>query len=551
MGFSGLNSVMQGMFSSQEALRITSENIQNSSTEGYARRVATFSSTTPSGNIAVSVKGVVMRDSYLDSKVWREKSISTEWATKTNYYNKLMGIIDEPTDYSLSEVTNDFFSAFENLANEPSNVSYRISTIDAAKQFTDMLNNMASSLESLQRELNEDVYTYVTEVNGIIEEIGELNGRIYETEISGRDASYLRDTLHNKINELSQYGNVTVEEIDKGKLTNGAQDIKTIVTFGGFVVVNHTNTTKINCVKRDVKNNPEDIEGLYDIKLDTGSELDFTAGKLKALMEIRDGDGESDVSWVKGAVYYMRELNSFAVTFVKAFNEGITDYNGDGVIDVKYNADGTIDKDNSEKINGYADGYTFNSIDNPVLDANGDPVLVDGKKTYEPAGLRFFTPNGISSAEFTAGLTDTSTLEDKNALYEGVTAKNISIASEILSDEENMLCSFTNPEYENDVQAILDLISFREDTDIFPKGDIDRFIEGLVSSVGLDASKAESLNNLHDTLLKDSINSQAAYSDVSLDEEATFAIQFQYMYKSCANLVNIYSELYDSLLNAL
>jgi flagellar hook-associated protein FlgK len=74
---------------------------------------------------------------------------------------------------------------------------------------------MASSLESLQRELNEDVYTYVAEVNGIIEEIGELNGRIYETEISGRDASYLRDTLHNKINELSQYGNVTVEEIDK------------------------------------------------------------------------------------------------------------------------------------------------------------------------------------------------------------------------------------------------------------------------------------------------------------------------------------------------
>jgi len=543
MGFAGLNSVMQGIFSSQEALRITSENIQNSSTEGYARRVATFSSTTPSGNIAVSVKGVVMRDSYLDSKVWREKSISTEWATKTNYYDKLMGVIDEPTDYSLSEVTNDFFSAFENLANEPSNVSYRISTIDAAKQFTDMLNNMASSLESLQRELNEDVYTYVAEVNGIIEEIGELNGRIYETEIAGRDASYLKDTLHNKINDLSQYGDVTVEELDKGKLANGAQDIKTIVTFGGFVVVNHTNTSKINCVKREISKNPEDIEGLYDIKLDAGSELDFSAGKLKALLEIRDGDGGSDVSWVKGTVYYLRELNDFAVTFVKAFNEGFrTEVDADG---------NTVITDIG---NGYADGYTFNSMDDLKQKVDDDGNLVEdgnGNPVYEPACLRFFTPNGISSAEFANGITYKSSNEERNALYEGVTAKNISISSDIMNDVENMLCSFTNPEYENDVQAILDVINFRENTDLFAKGDIDRFIEGMVSSVGLDASKAESLNALHDTLLKDSINSQAAYSDVSLDEEATFAVQFQYMYRACANLVNIYSELYDSLLNAL
>ena len=42
-----------------------------------------------------------------------------------------------------------------------------------------------------------------------------------------------------------------------------------------------------------------------------------------------------------------------------------------------------------------------------------------------------------------------------------------------------------------------------------------------------------------------------SFSDVSLDEEATFAVQFQYMYKACANIVNIYSELYDSLLGAI
>lgn len=541
MSFSGLSGVIQGLAASQQALRITGNNIQNASTEGYARRVAKFSSTTPTGNAGVTVTGEAMRDKYLDSKVWNETSISTEWETKSTYYDRIMGIIDEPTDYSVSQVTNDFFKAFETLANEPSNISYRVATIEAAQQFTNLLNDMATQFENVQGELNEDVYTYVSVVNGLIEEIGELNGKIYQTEIAGRDASYLRDTLQNKINDLSQYGDVKVEEKNNGKLINGAEDKRTTITFGGYVVVNHTNTTKLTCVKRQTKINDEDIEGLYDIELETGSIPEFSSGKLKALIELRDGDGESNSSWIKGVVYYTKELNKFAATFAKAFNEGIIDYNADGMI--------TAD----EKVNGYADGYTFNSIKNPVVDeTTGDPILdAEGNLTYEPAGLRFFTTNNMSTEEFTAGVTDLTDLDEINGLYSNITAKNISISKDILNDVENMLCSFTDPEYENDVQAVLDLINFREDSNIFNAGDVDGFIEGMVTSIGLDASKATSLSKLHSTLLKDSINSQASYSDVSLDEEATFAVQYQYMYKACANMVNIYSELYESLISAV
>lgn len=538
MGFSGLSQVTRGLFASQEALRITGENIQNASTTGYARRVATFSSTAPTGNVGVSVSGVVMRDSYLDSKVWIENGITTEWSEKANYYDRLMGIIDEPTDYSVTQVTNDFFSAFQKLATDPSNTSYRISTITAAEQFTNLLNNTATQLENLQTELNEDIYTNVKAVNSLIDEIAELSITIYNTEIAGRDASYSRDTLQNKISELSKYGNVSVTEKNHGKLSNGAEDIRMTISFGGMVVINHGNATKLTCVKRETKNNAEDVEGLYDIEMETGSKLDLTSGKLKALLEIRDGDGESDTSWIKGVVYYMRELNNFASTFAKAFNEGIIDYNADGIVGA------------DEKVNGYADAYTFNSIENPVIDdATGDPILdADGNYTYEPAGLRFFTTNNITSEEFVG---NAETLDEKNALYKNVTAKNISISADILNDIENMACSFTDPEYENDVQAILDLVAFREDKNIFNSGDVDGFLEGMITSVGLDAQKSISLNELHTTLLEQAQKNQSSYSDVSINEETTFAVQFQQMYKACANLINTYSELYDSLLMAV
>lgn len=545
MGFSGLSQVMQGLFASQEAIRISGQNIQNAATQGYARRVATFSSTAPTGNIGVNVQGVVMRDNYLDSKVWIENGITTEWTTKSNYYDRLMGIIDEPTDYSVTQVTNDFFSAFNKLATEPSNISYRISTVTAAEQFTNLLNNTASQLEALQTELNEDIYTNVKAVNTLIDEIAELSMTVYNTEIAGRDASFTRDTLQNKISELSEYGNVTVTEKNHGKLINGANDIRMTISFGGMVVVNHGNVTKLTCAKRDTKTNAEDIEGLYDIEMETGSKLDFTSGKLKALLEIRDGDGESDTSWIKGIVYYMRDLNDFAKKFAKAFNEGFVDNNGDGTIAA------------DEKSKGYADAYTFNSIDNPIVDdITGDPILdADGNMQYEPAGLRFFTTNNMTSAEFVGNAAEldkaNNTFENVNNLYENVTAKNISISADILNDIENMACSFTDPAYENDVQAILDLVAFRENTDLFGSGDIDGFLEGMITSVGLDASKSISLSELHSTLLDQAKQNQSSYSDVSVDEETTFTIQFQQMYKACANLVNIYSELYDSLLGAI
>ena len=545
MGFSGLSQVTQGLFASQEAIRITGENVQNASTKGYARRVATFASVAPTGHIGVNVSGVVMRDSYLDSKVWIENGITTEWSTKANYYDRLMGIVDEPSDYSITQVTNDFFSSFQKLANEPSNTSYRIATVTAAEQFTNLLNNTAAQLETLQTELNEDVYTNVQAVNSLIDEIAELSISVYNTEIAGRDASYTRDALQNKIAELSEYGNVTVTQKSHGKLINGADDMRMTISFGGMVVVNHGNTTKLACVKRETKNNIEDIEGLYDVEMETGSQLDLTSGKLKALLDIRDGDGENNTSWVKGVVYYMREMNNFASTFAKAFNEGMVDNNGDGEIS------------DDEKVKGYADAFTFNSIDNPIKDpVTGDPLLdADGKMQYEPAGLRFFTIDNMKSEEFvgTAEETDKANNTHKNVsdLYKNVTAKNISISADILNDIENMACSFTDPEYENDVQAILDLIGFRENTDMFGTGDGDGFLEGMIASVGLDAQKSISLSEMHSTLLDQAKQNQSSYSDVAIDEETTYAVQFQQMYKACANLINVYSELYDSLLMAV
>lgn len=519
MSFSGLNVSMRGLFASQSAIDVVGQNITNTSTPGYVRRVSQFSSISTAGVKGVTVVPERMRDEYLDNKVWTQNSITNEWTTKSQYYEQIMDVFDEPSDYSINVVVNEFFGAFQSLADEPSDMSYRTEVLQKAFQFTDILNNMSSQLETLQYELNEKIKIQTEAINGLTSEIAKLSLDIYNTEIAGGDASYSRDALEQKIKELSQYGNVEVKEEKRGVLVNGGDDIRTTVMFGGVVIVDNFKARELVCEKRTEKNNPEDIDGLYKIKTKEGTALDLSTGSLKALIELRDGDGSGD-SWVKGVTYYQKELNKFARTFAKAFNEGIIDYNGNGIVE-----------DGEQKL-GYKDAYVYSSPDDAI----------------EAAGIRFFTIDGVSTQEFINGETD---VDNINALYDNITAKNIKLSSDVMNNIDNVISSFKSPTYETDTESILDLIAFREDTKIFGTGDVDSFVESMVTSVGLDADMAITLNESNSALLEQAESNRSAYSDVSIDEETTYMIMYQKMYKACANAISTYSQLYDTLLSAV
>lgn len=518
MSFSGIGISMRGVYASRAALNITNENIVNTSTDGYVRRIATFSSVAVNGTRGVTVSATRMRDSYLDTKVVNENSVASEWSSKTQFYEEIMEIIDEPSDTSLNTTINEFFDAFQELSKNPTNITNRTVVLQKAEQFTDYLNNMAGRLEAYQEDLNSKVQVQVAAINSLTKEIADLNKQIYTTEITGGDASYQHDQLELKIRELSNYGNVEVTEHVYGKLVNGSEDKRTTIMFGGTVIVDHVQARELVCTKKETKTNPEDVDGLYNVTTKEGTALDLSSGSLKAIIELRDGTGDNG-NWVKGVPYYLRELNKFASTFAKAFNEGIIDYNADGNI--------TAD----EQTLGYKDGYVVSSEE-------GD----------DKPGFRFFTIDGISTDEFINGETDTNNI---NAIYNGVTAKNISLSADIIDNIDNLFLSFTDPSNKNDTDSILSLLGFREDTKIFGTGDVDDFIEGLVTEIGLDANMAEDLNESHQALLVELENRRASYSDVSIDEELTNLIRYQQLYNASAKSISVYQQLYDTLMAAI
>jgi len=518
--FTGINLSLRALYSSKKALNLTGENVANANTKGYTRRVAEFKtfgqnaagiSEPVFGLGADCVTPTRMRDTYLDTKIWNQNSISSGWATKNDYYMEIEKVLNESSISDLTGVLDEFYSAWDQYANNPADTTYRYLVQNRGLQLTTYFNETAAQLEEMQVELNNDVLTKVDEINDLAEQISRLNSQIFNSEILGGEASILRDERALLVDRLSELGNVEYIEHDHGTLVNGSLDKRITIKFGGTAIVTHDKYEKIEVVKRFEKKNEEDIDGLYDIQWEDGTRIDLASGELKSTIEIRDGVGKGDDQWIKGVPYYIQQLNDVARKFALAFNEGIV--NG-----VK-----------SEK-GGHADGFTFNSEE-------GDTT---------PEGIRFFSVNGLSSSEFINGKTTDAEIINE---YNQITAKNIGLSADILDDIGNMFRSFSDPTNNNDTDAIDSLLDFTSDNTMFGSYNLEDCVSGLITTLGVDAEIAKNLNKSHDSIITQYTNQRESYSGVNMDEEGTNLLRYQEMYNAAAKMMSVFSEIYDTLVN--
>lgn len=519
--FAGLNLSLRALYSSTKAMDITSQNIANVGTEGYTRRVAQFKTfgqdatgiTEPIFGLGADcVSAERMRDEYLDTKMWNQSSISGEWSTKNEYYLELEKIINESSVSGLVGAIDEFSAAMNDFANNPSSTTYRYLVQNKGVQLTDYFNETSAQLEELQTELNDKVKEQVDAINDIAKQIADLNSKIRNNEITGRETNLLRDERDLLIDSLAEYGDIEVTEKSCGELINGSEDLRLTIKFAGTVMIDHDSYRELEISKRIDKKNQEDVEGLYDVGWKDGATLKLSSGSLKAVMDLRDGNGSDDTGWVKGVPHYMDELNKIARNFAMAFNEGIV---------------------NGEKVSkGHAEGYTFNSAEDAT----------------EPAGLRFFCTDERYSNEFANGW---QTNADIISGYQELNAGNISLSKEVLDDVGNMFKSFDSPLNNNDTESIQSLLDFKENSKLFGTSNLEDYVSGMITNLGVDADVSEKLYNSHTSIMTQLENQRDAYSGVSLDEEATNLVKYQQMYKAAAKVMSTFAEIYEVLVNTI
>jgi len=277
---SALNVTLGSMLADEGAIAVTSNNIANVNTPGYARQVANLeeSPPVPVGNLTigtgVQLQGVTsLRDSILDLRVNQETQAQGQLNAFLSGGQQIQSLFNETSGVGLQTDITNFFNSFSQLSTSPSDLNLRQAVITAGQNLAGAFNSASNSLTTQQRNTDLSITQSVTQINTLTTQIAAVNQQVTAAQAAGQNAGPFIDQRQQLINQLSNL--VDVSEINAG---NGSL---TLTTTGGSALVvggqSFALTTQVN---------PNGLHDIYSQGSDITSST--TGGQLAGQFQIRD-----------------------------------------------------------------------------------------------------------------------------------------------------------------------------------------------------------------------------------------------------------------------
>jgi flagellar hook-associated protein 1 FlgK len=216
-----LSIALQALTAEQGAISITSNNIANVNTPGYARQVPVFEENPPVtmgslefGTGVTLEQAQTIRDNILQIRIDQESQQSGQLNSFVNSMNQVQALFNEAAGVGLQTPLSNFFSAWQQLATDPTNLNYRQNVLTAGQNLADAFHQISSSLSSQQSDLNLSVQQTVQQVNSLTSQIAQINGQVAALSGAGEDPSTLinqRDQLTQQLSTL-----IDVNYVDAG-----------------------------------------------------------------------------------------------------------------------------------------------------------------------------------------------------------------------------------------------------------------------------------------------------------------------------------------------
>ncbi len=217
-----------GIYTSQQGLTLTGNNIANINTAGYTRQTLDIRSMNASGTDRYSNANVrigsgayaygvsQLRDPYLDIRYRTECASVGYTDTKLSRLNDLAAILDEIGDGDdqngiIAAQFSDLSAALQNFSvytgQDEFDTQARASATSLVKLFNSYANQLTRVESHAVKQFNDDL----TKVNEILTNIRDLNDQIRKCDIHGSPSLEMRDERNRLIDELSQYVKIDVE----------------------------------------------------------------------------------------------------------------------------------------------------------------------------------------------------------------------------------------------------------------------------------------------------------------------------------------------------
>lgn len=596
--FFGLTIAESGLRVYQAATNTTGNNIANVNTKGYSKQVLNTSASssirsyTSWGTISTGVTAdsvTQLRSKYYDSKYWQYKGYESEYDQKLSYMSQVENYFrDDSTVKGFETIYNKMFASLDTLKTSPADTAVRNQFISDAKNLTSYFNTVATGLQDIQKDINEQVKSTVDQVNSIVQKVVLLNDQINSVEISGSYANELRDSRALLVDELSTMVGVQTKETKVYNSNNpdmftGATNFE--VKINGMTIIDGNNFRELKCVARDRKLSQNDADGLYEIRWTDTNELfsatnNDSAGTLKGLYEMMDGNNNEvfsgtvrRVSGTAVTISYPSITNENAMTMpergpitignrdytysgfsMRTTNSGETEYTF--YIDSDLNGLASMEGKGAQigvkvdykgipyyqtQLNEFLRAFTkaFNDIQRTGVDMNGNPMGAffisrdqDGKE------LDFYDEG------------DGHFRSNKNTYYR-MTALNVNVAK-ASTDDPAILSTAVKEKYLNgieDEEMTASLLKLQNEVKLYRGSGGGRFLQYMTSDVTIDTEQATMLAKNYETISGTVNQLRTSVSGVDEDEEALDLLKFKNAYELCAKVMQTMTEMYDKLIN--
>jgi flagellar hook-associated protein 1 len=210
----------------QQAINVVSNNVANASTPGYDRETVNLTEAIPQANGAATVGAGVAVSGI-------NRAFSQAAANQLNTSQSALGQLNVLQSYSsqidnlfgttaggLSTALQGFYSAFADVANNPTSTASRQALIGQAQSVTSAFQNASGELNSLNTDVNSRITADVTQINSIAKAISTLNNQIVAgtSQAGGQQPNELLDQRDQLVSNLSQLVNIRTTTDPNGAL---------------------------------------------------------------------------------------------------------------------------------------------------------------------------------------------------------------------------------------------------------------------------------------------------------------------------------------------
>jgi flagellar hook-associated protein 1 FlgK len=568
--FFGLDIGVSALRAAQQMLDTAAHNVANASTPGYSRQVASLVESPPytypafnrsglPGQIGsgVTVAAITrVRDNFLDLQVQAQTSLKGEWDTRQQELAKVESIFPEPSDTGLGSTISKYWSAWQDVASEPSSAAARTALTEQASTLAMEINRDSAQLGMVATGIDSQVTQLITTVNDLAKQIASLNGQIQRVTITGDHANDLLDQREQLLEKLSAVVPATVVTQPDGTMS---------VLVGGTDLVSNVYARQLVA--------QTDTSGHVTPVWADGSAVALPSGQMKALLDVRDVD----------LAGYRSQLDSLAqgiADSTNALHERGIDANGNaGQPIFTYhagNAAATLAVNPtvaanpqlvaaSASPNAPGDG----SVAGLIADLQNAKSYSAGVAGTDLVGGMDLTTNttarlmtiaadtALAQTYTFSGAANSLTLTGADGSTQTITVADMAAGgTQVLNFDQlgikltlsagasakagaDLVTDFTTPGHDTIVAASL----------YTPPQTTTDFYAGLVGKIGTASSQSTEMAQNQQLVVDQLTTRVQEVSGVSLDEEATDMVRFQHAYQAAARVITTMDEMLNTLIN--